>query len=157
MKKILKIIGITAILLCVTGMGCLTKSKIKEGPTPTPQPAKEQPTPTQITPPMEQTSKAIEQVKLGEVFLTWPKADPKQVYGFNVYRGDKAEGPFKKLNPDVIMADAFDPKTGYFMFIDGTAILHNTYFYYVEKILTTGDKVRMIEPTEQKVNRPVSK
>ena len=76
-----------------------------------------------------------------EVRLTWRVDRETQVYGYLVYRASAREGPFLRVNAEIIRrksgAGAHD-----YSFVDREVVTDRTYFYYLETIDRQGRKGR---------------
>jgi hypothetical protein len=83
-----------------------------------------------------QTSLASDQ-RLAHI-PTWTTRSEVESAGFDVFRGEREKGPFKKLNAEPIKAAHFSAKPKEYEFRDDTIDPCKTYFYYVEAISTTG-------------------
>ncbi len=82
--------------------------------------------------------------KMGQVVIQWPIEHGVNVYGFNIYRGESAQGPFTHVNADIIPAATSKDKE-YYRYVDKPLELGKTYFYYIESISYAGQK-RKITP-----------
>ena len=82
--------------------------------------------------------------KLGQVVIQWPTEYGADIYGFNIYRGESAQGPFTHINADIIPTATGKDKE-YYRYVDKPLELGKTYFYYIESISYAGQK-RKITP-----------
>jgi hypothetical protein len=74
--------------------------------------------------------------------IKWKTASELNNFGYDVYRGDSPEGPFERLNPEVIEgAGTTDVSTAY-EYVDRTIDPYGTYYYYVESISMNGVRER---------------
>ena len=110
--KMLSLLGILASLMCA----CQT-------------PSAEQP----ALPPLQ---------KMGQVVIQWPTDYGADVYGFNIYRGESAQGPFVRINADIISTSTGKDKE-FHRYIDKPLELGKTYFYYIESISYAGQKTKI--------------
>ena len=80
--------------------------------------------------------------KLGQVVIQWPTEHGADAYGFNIYRGESAQGPFTHVNADIIPAATGEDKE-YYRYVDKPLELGETYFYYIESISYAGQKKKI--------------
>lgn len=80
--------------------------------------------------------------KMGQVVIQWPTEYGADVYGFNIYRSESAQGPFTRVNTDIIPSSSGENKE-YYRYIDKPLALGKTYFYYIESISYAGQKRKM--------------
>ena len=74
--------------------------------------------------------------------LRWTTASEIDNFGFDVYRGDTADGPFERLTDQPVAgAGTADVPTDY-AYVDETIDPTREYFYYVESISMNGERVR---------------
>ncbi len=72
--------------------------------------------------------------------VKWKTASELNNFGYDVYRGESPEGPFERINPEVIEgAGTTDEPTAY-VYVDRTIDPYKTYYYYVESISMNGDR-----------------
>lgn len=121
-----------AILIGVAAAGCRTAS---------PEAA---PTPPAIVPlPVEKPAAVPASEPPAGPFkntIRWTTASEVDNFGFDVFRSTAEEGPFEKINPEVIEgAGTTDEPTSY-RYVDDTIDPRQTYFYYVESISMSGDR-----------------
>lgn len=74
--------------------------------------------------------------------IRWSTASEVENFGFDVYRGDSADGPFERLNPEVILGGGTVDTPQNYAFEDTTIDPCRSYFYYVESIDLTGQRER---------------
>lgn len=75
-------------------------------------------------------------------YIRLPQNVSDRYYGFNIYRAEKKEGEFIKVNKELILAPAAGEQKPLF-FVDETIIKGKTYYYYVEGITHSGKKERI--------------
>jgi hypothetical protein len=74
--------------------------------------------------------------------ITWTTATEVNTAGFNLYRGGKIEGPYTKINAELIPAGR-DPLTGgKYQFEDAEVVAGRTYFYQLEDVEFGGGSTR---------------
>jgi hypothetical protein len=66
--------------------------------------------------------------------VKWDTASELNTAGFNVLRGDNPDGPFTRLNADVIPASPDPLVGGHYVFTDTHVALGQTYYYRVEEV-----------------------
>jgi hypothetical protein len=72
------------------------------------------------------------------VTIEWKTASEVSTAGFNIYRADGSEGPYSKINQDMIPASN-DPLTGgNYQYIDRNVQARHHYFYQLEDVETNG-------------------
>ena len=68
------------------------------------------------------------------VTVRWSTASELNTAGFNVLRGDTSDGPFTRVNPELIPA-ANDPLVGgSYIFTDTGVSFSQTYYYRIEEV-----------------------
>lgn len=86
----------------------------------------------------------------------WTTASEVDNFGYDVYRGDKEEGPFVKLTANPILGAGTTDETHKYEFRDDTIDPCKGYWYYVESTSTGGvhEKFTPVFPAGPK-RRPV--
>lgn len=88
------------------------------------------------------------------VFTAADEADP--VKAFNVYRSEKATGPFAKANPAPIAPPSAPAVGRQSLLITDYGLKYGSeYFYYVEKVDTTGRARKVTPVTRAQVVLPL--
>jgi hypothetical protein len=72
------------------------------------------------------------------IIIQWSTASELNTAGFNVYRGDTPDGPFTKLNADLIPGSTDPLVGGSYAYTDTSAIVGHTYYYQLEDVETSG-------------------
>lgn len=70
--------------------------------------------------------------------IKWATASEVDNFGFDVYRADSEDGPFKKLNASPIEGAGTTDSPSYYQYVDDTINPRKAYFYYVESISMDG-------------------
>ncbi len=72
------------------------------------------------------------------ITVEWSTASELNTSGFNLYRGDNLNGPFERINRDLIPA-SIDPLVGgAYVFTDTQVAAGRTYYYRLEEVETSG-------------------
>jgi hypothetical protein len=74
--------------------------------------------------------------------LTWDAGQEEQAYGFLIYRSDKREGPFRRVNPRIVRVSEGPPPHRY-TYEDRDVEPGRSYFYYLESVSKGGVKARL--------------
>ncbi len=73
--------------------------------------------------------------KSRKAILTWETASEIDIQGFNIYRSGKKDGTLKKMNTEIIPADAVGTTDGaQYQFINYSLKPWKTYFYWLESV-----------------------
>jgi hypothetical protein len=70
--------------------------------------------------------------------IKWSTASEVENFGYDVFRGDKEEGPFTKLNPRIIAGAGTVDEPRYYQYVDETIEAGKEYWYYVESVSLAG-------------------
>jgi hypothetical protein len=70
--------------------------------------------------------------------IKWSTASEVDNFGYDVFRGDKEEGPFQRLNAKVIAGAGTVDEPRYYQYVDETIEVGKEYWYYVESISLAG-------------------
>ncbi|MBI5652675.1 MAG: hypothetical protein HZC40_19855 [Chloroflexi bacterium] len=68
------------------------------------------------------------------IIVEWTTATEINTAGFNLYRGTRAEGPFDKVNAQLIAASPDAITGGKYRYEDTTVIAGQTYYYELEDV-----------------------
>jgi hypothetical protein len=77
--------------------------------------------------------------------LHWVLAKDLGVYGYAVYRSDSENGPFVRVNSELVKSDSTG-EGGSYAWHDGTAVSGHTYWYYIGMVGQNGIKSRLTDP-----------
>lgn len=72
--------------------------------------------------------------------IRWSTASEINNFGYDVYRGDTAEGPFVRLTPSPILGAGTTDEPQRYEFEDKTIEPGKVYYYYVESISIHGER-----------------
>jgi hypothetical protein len=79
-----------------------------------------------------------------EVVLRWTASQEDGVYGYLVYRADRREGPFRRVNQEIIHVERDQSEgAGAYRFVDTAVEAGRTYFYYLDAVSMGGLKQRL--------------
>ncbi|HET9315504.1 MAG TPA: DUF1573 domain-containing protein [Vicinamibacteria bacterium] len=94
------------------------------------------PTPPPVPPPV--TGRPGERLAR----LTWNAGHEEQTFGYLIYRADKPEGPYRRVNASIVPVIEGPPPHRY-TYEDREVEAGRSYFYYLESISKTGQKSRL--------------
>lgn len=86
--------------------------------------------------------------------LTWRVADEKGVFGYIVYRGERREGPFRRVSASVIRRHR-DAGQAPYRFDDRSVEAGKTYYYFIDVISELGRKQRLSGVRSKTVTKAV--
>ncbi|HET9315503.1 MAG TPA: hypothetical protein VFQ51_07915 [Vicinamibacteria bacterium] len=72
--------------------------------------------------------------------IKWSTASEVENFGYDVFRGDKEEGPFTKLNSRIIAGAGTVDEPRYYQYVDETIEAGKEYWYYVESVSLSGTR-----------------
>jgi hypothetical protein len=72
------------------------------------------------------------------VTVQWSTASELNTAGFNVLRGDNPNGPFTRVNPEVIPASPDSLVGGSYVFTDTHVTAGQTYYYQLDEVEVGG-------------------
>jgi hypothetical protein len=70
--------------------------------------------------------------------IKWSTASEVENFGYDVFRGDKEEGPFTRLNAKTIAGAGTVDEPRQYQYVDATIEAGKAYWYYVESISLSG-------------------
>ncbi len=70
--------------------------------------------------------------------IRWTTASEVDSFGFDVFRGESAEGPFERLNTKPIAGAGTSDESHSYAWVDDTIDPAKEYYYYVESISIDG-------------------
>lgn len=76
------------------------------------------------------------------VVVEWTTATEINTAGFNLYRGESAEGPSAKINSELIPASPDPLLGGKYRYEDATVVAGRTYYYQLEDVEYSGARAR---------------
>lgn len=78
--------------------------------------------------------------------LSWKVAEEAKVYGYIVYRSDHRDGPFQRLNRQIVRvkdAERDDAGQSRYRYVDAQVESGKTYYYFIDAISVQGRKQRL--------------
>ena len=78
----------------------------------------------------------------GQVALNWTTATELNTAGFNIYRAEQPDGPYSRINAQLIAANADALSGGKYQYVDTSVVPGKTYYYQVEDVELNGARVR---------------
>lgn len=72
--------------------------------------------------------------------IRWATASEVDNFGFDVYRSESEDGPFERLNAEVIEGAGTTDEPSHYEFVDDTIDPRKAYYYYVESISMSGER-----------------
>lgn len=76
------------------------------------------------------------------ITLDWTTASEVSTAGFNIYRSEHEDGPYTRINPQLIPASTDPLAGGSYQYQDSSAVPGRTYYYQLEDIELNGTAVR---------------
>ncbi len=88
--------------------------------------------------------------------LKWSTASEVDNFGFDVYRAEREEGPFTRINPEPIGGAGSTDQANFYQYVDDTINPYLTYYYYIESISLGNERERFtpIFPAKPKIPTP---
>jgi len=74
--------------------------------------------------------------------ITWSTASESDNFGFDIYRSERSDGPFKRITPQPVLGAGTTDLPRDYRFVDAGIKAGRTYFYYVESISLSGERKR---------------
>ncbi len=84
--------------------------------------------------------------------LKWQVSNENNMYGYLIYRGDSENGPFLRVNKDIVHVgpDKGDGVTSSYAWRDDSATAGKAYWYYIGMLYRDGTKQQLSGPQEVK-------
>lgn len=84
--------------------------------------------------------------------LKWQVSNENNIYGYLIYRGDSENGPFLRVNKDIVRVgeNKGDGITSTYAWRDESATAGKTYWYYIGMLNRDGSKQQLSGPQEVK-------
>jgi hypothetical protein len=78
--------------------------------------------------------------------LKWSVANELSVYGYLIYRAESEQGPFQRVNKEVVRVVSDDDTGGTYQWRDDTASSGQTYWYSIGLVYSDGQKKQLTSP-----------
>lgn len=85
-------------------------------------------------------------------FLKWSVADDSGVHGYQVFRAERADGPFLLQNESLIKAKGSKDSINAYEWRDPSAQPGKTYWYYIGAVGKSGEKRKLSQPQRKVVD-----
>jgi len=72
------------------------------------------------------------------VLVEWTTESEVDTAGFNLYRSESAEGPYVKINPELIPGSSDPILGGHYVYTDTDVVAGRTYYYKLEDVELDG-------------------
>ncbi len=90
-----------------------------------------------------------------EASLAWTATSEQSIYGYLVYRAEERPGPYVRINQEIVRAEGVEEgEVGRYSFVDRTVEVGKTYYYYLDNITNSGQKVRLSGVMAKRVEEP---
>nr|AGC72435.1 hypothetical protein [uncultured bacterium A1Q1_fos_2037] len=86
--------------------------------------------------------------------IRWTTASEVDSFGFDVFRGESAEGPFERLNAKPIAGAGTSDESHSYAYVDETIDPTKDYYYYVESISIDGVREKFTPVNRAKAKAP---
>jgi hypothetical protein len=80
--------------------------------------------------------------KASTVVLEWDTASEVDTAGFNIYRGERSQGPYEKVNDNLIPASNDALVGGSYTYEDVNVVAGRIYYYQLEDVAYSGETTR---------------
>jgi hypothetical protein len=135
-----------ALILTLPSLGAAQAAPPSPAPAASPSPA-----PTQAASPTPATSPSP---GAPANTLKWSTASEVENFGYDVYRADKEEGPWVRINTKPIAGAGTLDEPSYYQYVDTDIDPTRTYFYYVESISLKGVREKFTPVIKAPAKRP---
>lgn len=79
----------------------------------------------------------------GTITLKWRTESEQENYGFNIYRSLSKDGPWEKVNPEVVPGHGTTSEPHEYKFVDTHIFKFTQYYYQLEEIDLSGNTKRL--------------
>jgi hypothetical protein len=93
----------------------------------------------------------------GSITLKWRTESEQENYGFNIYRSLSKDGPWEKINPEVVPGHGTTSEPHEYKYPDTNIFKFTQYYYQLEEIDLSGNAKRLpytIKGMDKKVPTP---
>ena len=77
--------------------------------------------------------------------LRWSVANEQPLYGYLIYRADRKDGPWRRINDEIIPVLGHDDAESSYAWRDTSAVKGRTYWYFIKTLANDGTKQRLTE------------
>ncbi len=77
--------------------------------------------------------------------LRWSVANEQPLYGYLIYRADQKDGPWRRVNDEIIPVLGHDDAESSYAWRDTSATAGQTYWYFIKTLANDGTKKRLTE------------
>lgn len=88
--------------------------------------------------------------------LHWETKSEVESAGFNIFRSERVDGDFARVNKDLIPAARFSARVRQYEYIDSDIDPCKTYYYYVDGVSTNGESMRVSETMTARPKKPAA-
>jgi hypothetical protein len=86
--------------------------------------------------------------------LKWSTATEVSNFGFNLYRSTSEDGPFEKINDELLPGAGTVDEPSYYEYVDDSIDPSRDYYYYIESISFEGVRERFSPVMKAPAKRP---
>jgi hypothetical protein len=90
----------------------------------------------------------------GEIVLYWGSETERGYYGFNVYRGESRDGPYVKINKEIVHVAETTGTPKQYVYVDKPLEIGKVYYYYIESVSYAGT-TEEITPRAKVIVKPI--
>lgn len=83
----------------------------------------------------------------------WTTASEQDTFGYDVYRSDSEKGKYIRISKKPILGNGTTSETHKYEFVDDTIDPCKTYWYYIEEITTSGQRIKFTSVFKAKAKR----
>ena len=134
---------IIMILGTLSWMGCKTSDTIREKP--------------MVSNSQAEDTQSLDTTSPGSITLKWRTESEEDNYGFNLYRSLSKEGPWEKVNEQVVPGHGTTSEPHDYRYVDENILKNTRYYYQLEEIDMSGNPKRLPHTITGMDNKPVKK
>ena len=83
----------------------------------------------------------------------WTTASETDTFGYDVYRSDSENGKYVRITKKPVLGHGTTSETNKYEFVDDTIDPCKEYWYYVEEVTTSGERVKFTSAFHAKAKR----
>jgi hypothetical protein len=80
----------------------------------------------------------LREPETGVITLSWRTESEADCYGYNVYRAESADGPFHRVNQEVIAGNGTTSMPHNYTYVDRTVSKGKIYYYLLKQVSMSG-------------------